>query len=260
MQSLNGTGTGSGIAIGVAYLLPPRVRITERSIPAEGVEEELARFAEAVARTDDVMAQIGRDCRAPCEVGAELVETHRAMLKSSSIAEEALRLIRAHGIGAESAVGRVVEQLRSLFNRIQDERFRSRLGDVESVAEHLLRSLRGMPELQPDERLCGAIAVGDGLCPLDALRLHELGVAGFAMERGHPTAHETIIARTLGIPYTFGVPGLVAQVRAGELVCVDAARGEVAIRPDAATLRAGEARRLRRAARGRRVPADAAPR
>lgn len=259
MHSLNGTGTGSGIAIGAAHLLPSRIQVVERSIPADQVQEELGRFADAVARTDDAMARIGRGSSAPCEVGADLVDTHRAMLKSGSIAEEAMRLIRAHGIGAESAVGQVLEQMRSLFARVKDERFRARLGDVESVAEHLLRSLGGVPELERDERLCGAIVVGVELSPLDALKLHELGVAGFATERGGATSHEAIVARTLGIPYAFGVQGLVARVGAGEIVCVDAVRGEVALRPDAATLRTLKKRRLYEASRCRTVPTSAAP-
>lgn len=247
MRNFSGTGAGSGIAIGVAHLLPSRIHIAERRIPKEQIEQELDRFKEAVARTDSDMARIGRGCRGLREVGTDLVDTHRAMLKSSSIAEEAMRIIRERGLGAESAVRQVVEQMRSLFARIEDERFRARLGDVEAVAEHLLRSLLGAPEPQFDERLCGAIAVGVELSPLDALKLHQSGIAGFATERGGPTSHETIIARTLGIPYAFGVKGLVVRVRRGELVCIDAARGKVSVRPDASALRAIQEQRLIRA-------------
>lgn len=261
MRHFSGIGSGSGIAVGTAYLLKPRIQIAERSIPAELIPAELGRLTDALARTDAALVRIGLESSAPSELGADLVSTHREMLKSEAIAEEALRLVREHGIAAESAVRRVLEQLRALFMALEDETFRARLGDVEAVAEHLLRSLAGVPEPQYDETLRGAVVVGIELSPLDALQLHALGIAGFATERGGLTAHEAIIARTLGIPYVFGLRGLVERVRAGDLLCIDAARGEVVLRPDAEALgafterRAHEAERWRLAQAQQRAPA-----
>lgn len=41
MRHLSGTGAGSGIAVGVAKLLPPRIQIEERSIPPAEIRAEL---------------------------------------------------------------------------------------------------------------------------------------------------------------------------------------------------------------------------
>ncbi len=138
---------------------------------------------------------------------------------------------------------------------MKDERFRERFADVEQVAERLLRRLLDLPSIRPGEHLDGAIVVSFDLSPVDALQLHRLGVAGFAAERGGPTSHAAIIARALGVPFVFGVHGLFDAVHAGDLVCVDAGFGEVVLRPDAATLRSFEERRLAEAERLRLVSA-----
>lgn len=120
----------------------------------------------------------------------------------------------------------------------------------------MLRSLAGVPEPQHSENLRGAVVVGVELSPRDALQLHELGIAGFATERGGLTSHEAIIARTLGIPYVFGLRRLVERVRAGDLVCIDAARGEVVLRPDVEALGTFKHRREHESERWRVVQAQ----
>jgi hypothetical protein len=64
--------------------------------------------------------------------------------------------------------------------------------------------------------------IGFDLSPVDALQLHRLGAVGFATERGGPTSHAAIVARALGLPFVFGVHGLVEAVQAGDMLCVDA--------------------------------------
>lgn len=238
MRHLSGTGAGSGIAIGVARPLPPRAHVEERHIPSAAIRAELGRLETAVASTDAAMAQVVQGSSAPSDVGAALVDTHRLILKSDEIVGMAKRLIRERRIGAEWAVRVVLERMRSLFAQIEDERFRARLEDVEAVADRLVRSLLNLPQDPMDERVRGTIGIGFELSALDVLHLHRMGIAGFATERGGPTAHESIIARSLGIPYVFGVKGLVDLVRSGEIVCVDAAHGEVVVSPDEATMQA----------------------
>jgi phosphoenolpyruvate-protein phosphotransferase (PTS system enzyme I) len=253
MHLLSGIGAGNGIAIGAARLLPPRIAIEESRIATERIVSELKRFDAAITTTDAAMAEIAHHSSAPRNVGSDLVDTHRAMLNSDEIAGEARRLIRERSLGAEWAVRLVLNEMRSAFTQMKDERFRARFEDAEAVADRLLRSLLDLPEIRLDERLVGAIGIGFELSPLDALQLHRLGIAGFATERGGPTSHEAIIARTLDLPYVFGVTGLVDLVRSGDTTCVDGTHGEVVVNPDELTVRAFEQRRLHEAERWRAV-------
>jgi phosphotransferase system enzyme I (PtsI) len=251
MRHLFGTGAGSGVAVGPARLLPPRIELEERRIAADRIVSELERFEAAVATTDAAMAEIARDPAEPPETTAELIEAHRAILASDEIAHEARRLIGERSLGAEWAVRVVLDHLRPVFEQMKDERFRTRFEDVESVAARLLRTLLHLPEIQLDERLAGGIGIGVELSPLDAVELHRIGIAGFVTERGGPTSHGAIVARALGVPFVFGVGGLSGLVSPGELVCVDAARAEVVVQPDEATLAAFAARQAEEAERWR---------
>jgi phosphotransferase system enzyme I (PtsI) len=250
VRSLTGTGASKGIAIGSAHLLASSIHVEERRIGAESIGGELARFEAAIASTDAAMEEIGQSTTAAPEVGSELVETHRAILKSDEIVAETRTLIRDRKVGAEWAVRQVVEQLRRVFATMTDARFRERFADVEAVADRLLRTLMALPELRLDQ-LEGGIGIALELSPLDALQLHRAGVAAFASERGGPTSHAAIIARTLGIPFVFGIDRLLDAVRAGDVVCIDGAHGDVVIEPDAATLEEFARRRVAAAERRR---------
>ena len=253
MKKFVGTGTDTGIAIGSARLLPSRLEIGQRMVASDRILAELERFEAAVTTTDTAMAQIGLGTGPPAELGSELVETHRAILRSEELAGETKRLIHERSLGAEWALRLVIDDLRPRFARMEDERFRARFEDVEAVAGRLLRTLLALPEIRIDQDLAGGIAIGFDLSPLDALELHRFGIAGFATEHGGPTSHGTIVARALGLPCVFGIAGLLAAVRTGETVCLDGTLGELVADPDAGILHEFERRHARELARRRAV-------
>ncbi|HEY1585433.1 MAG TPA: phosphoenolpyruvate--protein phosphotransferase, partial [Polyangia bacterium] len=228
-----------------------RILIEERHVAPDRRVAEISRFDSAVAAADAAMADVSRHVTEPA--GADIVDAHRAILHSEELVDGARRLIRDRGVGAEWAIRMVVDQLGIAFAQMKDARFRERFADVEQVAERLLRRLLGLPAIADDESLAGAVVIGFDLSPVDALQLHRLGAIGFATERGGPTSHAAIVARALGLPFVFGVHGLVEAVHAGDVLCVDANFSEVVVRPDDATLRSFDERRAAEAERCRVV-------
>jgi len=251
MLRLSGTAAGSGIAIGPVRLPAAGILVEERHVAPDRRLAEVSRFDAAVAAADAAMAEVSRHATAPA--GADIVDAHRAILQSEELVDGARRLIRERGVGAEWAIRMVVDQLGLAFAQMKDARFRERFADVEQVAERLLRRLVGLPAIADDESLAGAVVIGFDLSPVDALQLHRLGAVGFATERGGPTSHAAIVARALGLPFVFGVHGLIEAVHAGDTLCVDANFSEVVVRPDEATLRSFDERRAAEAERFRVV-------
>ena len=200
------------------------------------------RFDAAVVSSDAEMERISAGERFPTQIAREMVDMHRAILGSPELADSARTLIQKRRIGAEWAIRQVVAELRRTFSEIEDERIRARFEDVEAVAERLLRALLDDRDFVIDEQFAGTIAIGAQLSALEALELHHYGAAGFATEHGGPTSHATIVARALGVPYAFGVHGLMVGIRPAEQVWVDGATGEVVSSPDQATQRELEAR------------------
>ena len=243
MLRLCGTAAGSGIVVGPARLPVARLLVEERRVGADRLAGELARLESALARADEAMADVAQKTARGPAVASEIIDVHRAILHDEELLASARRRIIDEGMSAEWAVRQVVDELGVRFAQMKDARFAERIADVEQVADMLLRRLVGLPAIDDDEELTGAVIIGYDLSPVDALKLHGRGVAGFATERGGPTSHAAIVLRALGIPFVLGVHGLVEAVKPGDDVCLDATFSEVIVRPDPATLRSIDDRR-----------------
>jgi phosphotransferase system enzyme I (PtsI) len=239
VERLSGVGASPGIAIGVAHALGSRVDVHERRIPAEAVEAELARFEEALAQTDAQLARIQQDIaeREGDEHQYRILEAHRLMLSDVHLTDQAKRYIRDDKISADWAVRRALDQIQSVFDRIEDPYFRERRSDVAMVGERLLRNLLGMVESSAEDTPKGSIAVGHDLSPADVAQLGRAEAAGFCTEAGGRTSHTAIVARALGLPLVVGVERLGNRVWSGMTLIVDGSRGEVILDPDAEALR-----------------------
>jgi phosphotransferase system enzyme I (PtsI) len=239
VERLAGVGASPGIAIGVAHVLGSRVDVHERRIATNAVDAELKRFDEALAETDAQLARIQQQIaeREGEEHQYRILEVHRLMLYDVHLTEQARRLIREDKTSADWAVRRALDQIQSVFDRIEDPYFRERRSDIAMVGERLLRNLLGMVESSAEDTPRGSIAVGHELSPADVAQLGRAEAAGFCTEAGGRTSHTAIVARALGLPLVVGVERIGHRVWSGMTVIVDGNRGEVILDPDAEALR-----------------------
>ena len=239
MERLAGVGASPGIAIGVAHVLGSRVDVHERRIAGDAVDAELKRFDDALAETDAQLARIQKLIaeREGEEHQFRILEVHRLMLTDVHLTDQVKRLIREEKTSAEWAVRRALDQIQSVFDRIEDPYFRERRSDIAMVGERLLRNLLGMVESTAEDTPKGSIAVGHELSPADVAQLGRAEAAGFCTEAGGRTSHTAIVARALGLPLVVGVDRLGHRVWSGMPVIVDGNRGEVILDPDAEALR-----------------------
>ena len=217
--------------MGPAQLLPAKVTVAERRILRKDRAAELAHLEDGIASTDEQLDRLQQRLADGKTPGADIVQAHRLMLRSSEIAGEARRLILEECSAAEWAVTRALEQIRTVFLRLPDPYFRERGGDFEVVGQRLVRTLLGLPELRIESAKPGSIAVGVELAPLDPFHLQESGVAGIVTENGGRTSHTAIVARALGMPYVIGVKQLCGKIVTGTFIIVDGLRGDVIIDP-----------------------------
>jgi phosphotransferase system enzyme I (PtsI) len=75
------------------------------------------------------------------------------------------------------------------------------------------------------------VLVADDLAPADTVGLDPATVLALVTERGSPTSHTAILARSLGLPAVVGLPGA-AGLADGTLVRVDGAAGTVEVGVD----------------------------
>jgi phosphotransferase system enzyme I (PtsI) len=257
VERLAGVGASPGIAIGVAHVLGSRVDVHERRIPADAVDAEIKRFEDALAQTDAQLARIQHEIaeREGDEHQYRILEAHRLMLSDVHLTDQAKRYIRDDKTSADWAVRRALDQIQSVFDRIEDPYFRERRSDIAMVGERLLRNLLGMVESSVEETPKGSIAIGHDLSPADVAQLGRAEAAAFCTEGGGRTSHTAIVARALGLPLVVGVEHLGNRVWSGMTVIVDGNRGEVILDPDAEALRRYNARADVQRARAHRLSA-----
>ena len=257
MHRHRGVSASGGIAIGPAHLIDVRVVVSERRILRSGRDAELARLDEAIAAAEQQLDRLHRRLEgAPDGTAHELINLHRLILRSPEVADEGRRLINEECFGAEWAVSRALERIRSTFARLDDSYFRDRGGDFDAVGERLLRTLLGLPELIAGVGAPrGAIAIGNEVGPLELFQLHRAGVEGVVSEGGGATSHAAIVARALDVPYVVGAKHLCGKVRSGAALIVDGTHGEIILDPDVETLRSYRTRADARRERNKRLRA-----
>lgn len=145
------------------------------------------------------------------------------------------------GFAPVAAVRAAIAEVSATFRAMSDDYLAQRADDVEAVGRELITTLTGTPgagHTIPD----GAIICAVDLSPADTVKLDLQRVGGIATERGGPTSHTAIVARSLGIPAVVGAVGLLDAVVGAELLLLDGERGELVVDPGIELMRDAELR------------------
>jgi phosphoenolpyruvate-protein phosphotransferase len=237
MFVLKGTGASAGIAAGRVV-----VRAADAALPAEPPpgdrQQEAARFAAALADSKRQLTEIAQAVRRQAgEREAQIFAAHLAMLEDPLLAGAIRAYIERDGLAAGQAVERAVAELAARFLALPDALLRARADDIRDLGARLLRNLRGQADAAPIAgHGAGAILCAEDTTPSEIASLDSEQELGVVTERGAVNSHAAILARALGIPLVIGVQDACQRLRAGALVIVDGANGEVLVEPDQETL------------------------
>ncbi|MGN6103949.1 MAG: phosphoenolpyruvate--protein phosphotransferase [Kofleriaceae bacterium] len=231
-----GLGVSAGIAFGRAYLIGrDTLKAPRHHIEQDDVDTEVARLYKAIAASDKQLAKIKEKLASENESDYHIITAHQMMLHDEHLVGAAVGYIREERINSEWALRRAVDDIRGVFDSIEDEYLRERRSDVEFVFERVLRNLLGRdtgpPTPPPD-----AIVVAYDLSPADTAQLHKAAVAGLITDAGGKTSHTAIIARAHEIPAVVGLENITEVVETDDLVLIDGGAGVVIVNPTAATV------------------------
>lgn len=230
---IKGIGASPGIAIGKAYLLE-RTRVQVPYFALEGeqaVEEECVRFEAAIAKAERDLETIKQGISSEYKEHVHLLEVHQMILRDRLIHDETLRLIREEKVNAQLALKRSLTKAHEIFSTLDDEYIRSRVADVDAVAERLQRNLAGQEHDLLSEIPERVIVVAHDLSPADAAQLQLEHTLGLVTDMGGRTSHSSIMARSLNIPAVVGTETATKRIPTGEIIIIDGTSGRVIISP-----------------------------
>ncbi|MBI2440720.1 MAG: phosphoenolpyruvate--protein phosphotransferase [Lentisphaerae bacterium] len=226
-----GIGVSSGIALGRAFLRePPDDQVVERDIARAEISREIARFEAALIATRRQIRAIQKDCDPSV---ATIFDAHLLFLDDGPFIKSVFAGIEGRHKNVELVLRDVAQGFIQSLENVKDEYVRERANDVQDVARRILHNLAGKQPTLAEITERGAIIVAHDLAPSETVVINKALVAGIALDLGSPTAHTAVVAAKLGIPTVVGLHNMSPQVRAGDELLVDGAKGLVILRPSA---------------------------
>jgi phosphoenolpyruvate-protein phosphotransferase (PTS system enzyme I) len=229
-EPLRGLGVSPGSAGGPAYrLVPPP------SLPAPvTVDDPEAEAARALRAMREVSQELSRRAEAASDqTAAQVLRAQVMMIDDEVLTGAAADQARA-GIDAAHAIDRAFASHREAFAAAGGY-LAERVTDLDDLRDRAIASALGVPMPGIPDPGTPYVLVARDLAPADTAGLDPRQVLAIVTERGGPTSHMAILARSLGIPAVVRCPGAM-EIADGTTVTVDGATGEVAVGVDEAAV------------------------
>jgi len=228
---VRGTPVCPGAVSGHAHVMDEHPAVAEDSGgPTEDPSGELARLERALEQTRIQTLLLEQQLAGRlAEQDAAIFHTHLLVLEDRGFTDRLRREV-ARGHGAATAVRVAVDHYEEAFGRMEDPYLRERAADMRDIGRRILAHLAGRSG--PDPALSAeGILVAAELLPSEMAALDHTRVRGIVMERGEPSGHAAIMARSLGIPTVVGARGALRAVKPGDRVILDANSGCLYVNP-----------------------------
>ncbi len=240
MRILRGIPVSPGSVIGRVFVIEDTaaLRVSRREIDPADIPAELERFEFArkasIAKLDELHKS------AADEMGKEAAKIflfHIGVLNDPAVLGPIRRCIEKDRENAEWAIASTFRELARRFAAHRDSTFRSKVDDLRDMAVRLLRDLDTGAEHSIANLAEGTVIVARDLTPSQTAQFDRDKVSAFVTALGGPTSHTAIVAGALNLPAVVAVKDLLAHVRHGQKIIVDAEHGAVILDPDEQTLR-----------------------
>jgi len=235
--SLKGVGASPGIAIGKACIVgQKRVKIKRKTLSENKIESEQKRFKDAVENVHAYLDSLINKMPEQIKDHAGILRSHIQLLKDKLLFDNTLNRIEKEKVNAEWALKESLQDVKVLFEQVDDSYLRERIEDVEYVVNRILAELTHSQGLALNTLKEPVVVIAHELSPADTIQLDQEKVLGFATDVGSRTSHAAILARSLGIPAVVGLEDVTDEIAQGELVILDGITGKVIADPDKDTL------------------------
>ncbi|MGE5541948.1 MAG: phosphoenolpyruvate--protein phosphotransferase [Bacillota bacterium] len=226
---IRGVAASPGVAVGPVYVLRTAdVRVTEATIDASRVEDELGRLQTAVAEATAQIEALRKT--AGSKEAADILGAQLLMLDDPGLTRAIESAVRDERASIEWAVQKATEGYAAMLEGLEDQYIRERAADVRDIGRRLIRILTGSGQSAPSLDK-PSIVVAQDLTPSETASLKESMVLGIATDRGSTTCHTAILARAKGIPAVVGAGTVSSSVSNGTTAAIDGTNGTVEIDP-----------------------------
>lgn len=217
-----GYSASKGIVIGNAYVLEKTVLRPSDAVSL-GETLELERFVKAVEATVKQLTGLAKE--------NDILDAYLQLVQDRTLMDGVQKNIQ-RGFNAEQALVDTAEELKNIFETMQDAYMRERAADVQDVCERLLYQLKGVSVDYFEEIHTPVILVAKKITTSEFAGLDKKMILGLVTEEGGVTSHVSIMARNAGIPARVGVSGISEEICSGEEIILDTVKNVIVVQPD----------------------------
>ncbi len=229
---IKGISGSRGIAVGNVYkYIQEEIVIPDYIVPEGGVDQEIAKFAGAMAATLKQLDNIRK--KTLDEMGPEeaaIFEAHMQIAQDPSLSDGIKALVESGAMNVVAATEQTINTFADIFLGMEDPYMRERGADIKDIGDRLLRNMLGMNPRGLSHVTGDVILVAHDLAPSDTASLDKSIVKGIVTAAGGPTSHAAIMARTLEIPAVMGLGDIEAFTNS-ERAAVLGTDGDVILEP-----------------------------
>ncbi|TDB96277.1 phosphoenolpyruvate--protein phosphotransferase [Actinomadura sp. 7K534] len=219
---LRGLGVSPGTAAGPAEVMGPAPELP----PPRAVTDPEAETGRAVRALAAVEAELDRRAAAaPTPEAREILAAQSAMAADPMLAAGVRSRVERGADAAHALHGAFAEAAQALL--AAGGHFAERAADLADLSGRAVAAVLGRPVPGVPSPGHPFVLVADDLSPADTAALDTGAVLALVTERGGPTGHTAILARSLGLPAVVGCAGILGAAVPGEPVSVDGTTGTV---------------------------------
>ena len=239
---ITGSGIGRGVAVGKAIRMAPPLEEPadvrrDASISAVVENERVTKALAAVNAELNHRAEEAKNGDEGAKKAAPILEAIAMFASDPSLATSIQNLVNGGKTG-ERAVLEGFAQVEEMFKMIGGYQA-ERAADLHDVGQRVIAELRGVPAPGVPESDEPFVLVAEDLSPADTSGLDLNKTLAIVTSQGGPTSHTAILARARGIVAVVSAAGA-EDLKTGETIIVNAAKGEVVTEPTEAQIEEAE--------------------
>lgn len=237
MRILKGNPVSRGVALAKVYIYKAFKADVHESYFEVGLEAvKFKQFTDATAAAETELNAIVASLSEESPEKAKIFSAHIEILNDEEVAEEVKDMIYSGKAMPDYAVFTVFSEFALLLEKAKDPLIAARAADLRDVRNRVLRILKGEKEHNLSNLREKVVVLAHDLLPSDTATLDREHVVGIVTEVGGATSHTAILARSYKIPAVLGVNDATEIIKHGDMVILDALKGQVLLEPERETI------------------------
>lgn len=221
MKEIYGKTAQKGFAAGKAFVIGRNIDLKYQQ---GDIEEENTRLDSAMGVLEKKLdQQINGD-------KADMIRAEIMILKEDDYTGYAHRLINDERLSAVDAIKAAEKSLCTKLESSGNEYIKERCSDIRGMTKNLIDIMSGNDVKHP---VTPCIIVAEELSPSDISLIDPGMILGILTETGSPTSHVSVLAGSFGVPYLYGINGILENIKHDDFVILDSDNGMVTVDPPA---------------------------